>query len=475
MIQGIDDAPTGPIGGGTRPSLRGNHLGLIGYVTPAVLLVAAALLPWNLHFGARIPGSTAALLTVLLVVTLLSLASVALGSRRSPAARRLRLALNVPYIMLVAAFVVFDVVETVRWGGTVRVPGGVGPGAWLGIAGALLAAHPPATQASVRAIGYASILAAALGFGSTLYWRLHYALGGAGFGTRNVSVIISAVVYGAVALIAVIAASRWLLRSTPAARLATVALGTSALAAGVIVWVLPVGRDVDAFHGIAQNTSVAGVGFEGYLAWAAAAALVAPTALSAREAAWRSAARTCLALIALWCVGSAAMRATDLVVAASLDYPFSRYDAVVLAAFDLATALPALWLRAKLADTAPSPRLTSSVCGLVATLSIARVVVGVALAPRFAPSPNSPEHQPVYGNNLAHQITSTFDVTLCGLALSILAAAIVAGRLSRRRPARRRRGIPSPPAGSPRIFRADDSATGPIAVGKPTIYRPPQP
>ena len=86
----------------------------------------------------------------------------------------------------------------------------------------------------------------------------------------------TAVVYGAVALVAVLVASRWLLRSGKAARLATVALGASALVAGIIVWILPVGRDIDAFHGIAQNTSTAGVGFEGYLAWAAAAAIFAP-------------------------------------------------------------------------------------------------------------------------------------------------------------------------------------------------------
>ena len=67
--------------------------------------------------------------------------------------------------------------------------------------------------------------------------------------------------------------------STKASRLATVALGTSTLVAGIVVWVLPVGRDIDAFHGIAQNTSTAGVGFEGYLAWAAAAAIFAPRTL----------------------------------------------------------------------------------------------------------------------------------------------------------------------------------------------------
>ncbi|EUA28682.1 putative membrane protein [Mycobacterium intracellulare] len=249
-------------------------------------------------------------------------------------------------------------------------------------------------------------------------------------------------VYGVVALVAVLVASRWLLQRTRASRLTTVALGASALAAGILVWILPVGRDLDAFHGIAQNTSTAGVGFEGYLAWAAGAAIFAPRALfghrnpsPAEESAWRSATRNGLLLIAVWAVGSIAMRLTDLVVGIALNYPFSRYDSVVLAAFDLVTAALAIWLRRRLAGI--SARLVTSLCGLVAALSVARVIVGVALAPRFADSPNSPARQPVYGNDLAQQITSTFDVTLCGLALGILAAAVVAGQLHGRRLARR--------------------------------------
>ncbi|MGZ4527921.1 MAG: DUF7937 domain-containing protein, partial [Mycobacterium sp.] len=435
---------------------------LIADVTAVALLVIGALLPWNLYFGIGIPGSSTALFAVLLVVTLLSVASVAV-TRRSPGARsgRLRLALNVPYVLLVLAFVGFDVFETVRLGGTVNVPGGVGPGAWLGIAGALLAARAPITGLaeddtfrSARIVGYVSMAGAVLSFCVNLYWRVRYALhstgGATDFGKQNIAVIATAVVYGVVALIAVLAASRWLLRSTRAARLATVALGASTLVAGLIVWLLPVGRDIDAFHGIAQNTSTAGVGFEGYLAWAAAAAMFAPRVLfghrdasAAEENAWRAAARNGLALIALWCVGSMAMRITDLLVAVTLNYPFSRYDSVVLAAFDLVTAVLAIWLRFNLVNDGFSARLITSLCGLVATLSVSRVVVGVALAPRFAESPNSPAQQPVYGNNLAQQITSTFDVVLCGLALCILAAAIVTGHLSGRR-LRPRRRAPRP-------------------------------
>lgn len=549
MSQTSDDAPTGPIrrrmqpgspgrqpaaGGVATPVRRPN---IAGDVTAVALLIVALLLPWNLHFGMGVPDSNKSVLAALFAVTLLSLASIAVaGSWRSSSARfnpelagRLRLALNAPYALLVLGFVLFDVVESVRFGGTVNVPGGVGPGAWLGIAGSLLGAQPAITRGAadgrdagvrpVLVIGYASVLGAVLSFGFNLYWRARYALHGAGgssdFGKQNIAVIVTAVVYGVVAVVAVLVASRWLLRSTRAARLATVALGVSTLVAGILVWILPVGRDIDAFHGVAQNTSTAGVGFEGYLAWAAAAAIFAPRSLSARrdtsateENAWRAAARNGLLLIIVWCLGSMLMRITDLAVAVSLNYPFSRYDTLVLAAFDLATAVLAIWLRINLGNDAVPARLISSLCGLVATLSITRVVVGVALAPRFEESPNAPAPNPVYGNNLAQQITSTFDVALCVLALCILAAAVITGHLSGRRRRRQKRlaarkrapkagaasttrvpvGRPAPPsgaattriptgapqlAGSPRIFRGDDSATRQIPFQKPRIFRPP--
>lgn len=568
VSQSSDETPTGPIRGQTQQAqapriIRPHATGAAapaaagtkrywGDLTAVALLVLAVFLPWNLYFGIGIPGSSTVLFAVLIAVTVLAVLAVGIaGSWRSAGARfnparaaRLRLALNVPYLLLVLGFVVFDAYETVRFGGTVTVPGGVGPGAWAGIAGSLLSAQAVPASAlagpvpagdestgwhrSARVIGSLSMLAAVLSFGFNLYWRVRYALqntgGAAEFGKQNIAVIATAVVYGVVALVAVLVASRWLLRSARESRLTTVALGTSTLAAGVLVWFLPAGRDIDAFHGIAQNTSTAGVGFEGYLAWAAGAALFAPRALFGRrntspteESAWRATTRNGLLLIAVWSVGSVAMRITDLIVGVTLNYPFSRYSSIVLAAFDLATAVLAIWLRRRLATL--SARMVTSLCGLVATLSVARVIVGLELAPRFEDSPNSPALHPVYGNNLAQQITSTFDVTLCGLALGILVAAIVAGHLSGRRLARRaarRRaaaanaaapttrvpvgqgagpsaaattripaGVPGgdnepptteiPPMGNaPRIFRGDDSGTRQMPAQKPQIYRPPQ-
>lgn len=90
------------------------------------LLIGALFFPWNLYFGFRIPDSNKTVFGLLLAVTSLSLASLAVtfAGRRS----QLRLGLNVPYLLLVLAFVVFDAIQTIRLGGTVHVPGGVGPG-----------------------------------------------------------------------------------------------------------------------------------------------------------------------------------------------------------------------------------------------------------------------------------------------------------------------------------------------------------
>ncbi len=347
---------------------------------------------------------------------------------------------------------------------------------------------------SARIIGYASIVLATASFGFNLYWRVRYALNGAGdtseFGKQNIAVIVTAVVYGLVALIAVVVASWSLVRSPKGSRLETVALGMSAAVAGIIVWILPVGRDIDAFHGIAQNTSTAGVGFEGYLAWAAAAAIFAPRALarqrhpsSTEEKAWRTAARNGLLLIAVWCLGSVLMRIDDLAVAVTLNYPYSRYDTLVLAAFDLVTAVLAIWLRINLVNENLSARLTSSLCGLVATLSIARVVVGVALTPRFAEPPTTVTENPVYGNDLAQQITSTFDVVLSVLGLSILVAAIITGHFSGRRLRRQqrrathKRAAPTgahPPAGE-RTTRIPVPGSAPPSARRPPTSRPGRP
>jgi hypothetical protein len=467
-------------------------------VTGVLLLLLALVFPWNLYFGMRIPNSSSAILELLLIVTALSLVSVAApyvppARANAVLAGRLRLTLNTPYLLLVFAFVMFDAVQTIRYGGSVKVPGGLGPGAWLGVAGSLLVAQPVLTErapddggfarwlVSARVVGYGSIIGAVLSCVFIMYWRIRYALPGSagtsGFGKQNVAVIVIAVVYGVVALVAVLVASSWIVQDAKPFRLATVALGASTLVAGLLVWILPVGREIDAFHGIAQNTSTAGVGFEGYAAWAAAAAILAPLAVLQAvrtrpidEGLWREAAQKGLLLIAVWCTGSVVMRITDLLVAVNLHYPFSRYDSMALAAFDLFTAVVAFWLRVNLGSLSLSVRLLASVCGLLVALTVARIVVGVVLAPRFsAPKRPAGMNSAVYGNNLAQQITSTFDVVLCGIALGVLAAAVVVGRRRRRMAQAPPHPQPRPPARPtqrPRIHRPERAAPD-----RPKIYR----
>lgn len=548
MSLNTDDTPTGPIPGarqgppgrpganrpGPGPQPSGSltqRRNAFRDLAAFALLLLAVLFPWNLYFGLRIPDSSMVWWGLLALVTLLSVASLLIAKRQTdPAAgARLRLLLNIPYLLLVAGFVGYDVVESILLGGTTQVPGGVGPGGWLGTAGALLAAQPPLTSPTTdeghhertlrgaRLLGYVSMFGASLSAGFNLCWRVRYALQNAGgsesFGTHNTTVILSAVVYGLVPLVAVLVASRWILRNTPASRFAVFALGVSSLAAGMLVWVIPGGREIDAFHGIAQNTSTAGVGYEGYLAWTAAAALFVPLTLFSppqvrndREV-WRNAIRKCLTLIVVWCLGSALMRVTDLVVATLLNYPSFPYNSLTLATFDVTTAALALWLRARLRSGTLQSRLITALSGLVVTLTISRVILGVVLAPRF----EQVSLGPVYGNDLAQQITSTFDVTLCGLALFISVAVVIAAQI--RRPLRRRRavkrpaaqtrppvpvptrpGTPPPPSEArttqfgaaqtqheapttvlsapgpaPRIFRSGET-TGPV---RPRIFRPP--
>jgi hypothetical protein len=249
-------------------------------------------------------------------------------------------------------------------------------------------------------------------------------------------------------------ASRWLLEKSAAARLATTALGASAALATTLVWVFPVGRDVDAFHGIAENTSTAAVGYEGYLFWAAAAAMVAPTTLYAvfmikppTLGAYRSAAQKCLTLIAFWAFAAAVCRVVDYLIALSLDLPRAAYDSVAMTVFNVITGIIARWLQRQLDRGETTPTVLAAFSGVLFVFTVANLAIGVALAPRYAePSPDA-----VYGNNLAQQITSTFDVVICALSFTVLITMLftgpLAGYLVRRREVRA--AVAPPPSPEP--------------------------
>ena len=376
---------------------------------------------------------------------------------------RVRLLLSVAYLIVAVGFVVYQLLETWRGGGTGLVPPGIGPGLLLGVGGALLASQPPITSitiqdngfrrwyAAARVLGAVSIALATLSVAFNVYWRLRYLFVTNGaFGGQDIAVIVTTLLYGAEAMIALVIASRWLIERTAAARLATTALGASGALAATLVWILPIGRDVDAFHGIAQNTSTAAVGYEGYLFWAAAAAIVAPTTLYAiflikppTVGAYRSAAEKCLTLIAFWAFAAAALRVVDYLIAWSLDLPRALYDSVAMTVFNLITGFIARWLQRQLVKGEIASPVIAAFSGLLFVFTVANLAIGVALAPRYAePSPDA-----VYGNNLAQQITSTFDVTICLLSLAVLVAMLFTGPLAgylvrRRETAHRGRSLP---------------------------------
>ncbi|OBB26122.1 hypothetical protein A5792_27590 [Mycolicibacterium peregrinum] len=439
------------------------------------LLVIAMLLPWNLEFGVGVPGSAGSTFVMLAIVTVLAIAAALaphvgpfrLGSSHSDVGRTslVRFVLTAAYLVVVICFAGYHVVQTVSGGGTGAVPPGVGPGMLLGVAGALLAGQPPITSITVednkfrrwyaiaRVIGFLSIALATLSVAFNLYWRLRYLfVTQVEFGGHDIAVIVTTLLYGAEAMIALVIASRWLTERTGAARLATTAIGVSGAVAATLVWLAGIGRDIDAFHGIAQNTSTAAVGYEGYLAWAAAAAIVAPTTLYAvflirppTIGAYRGAAQKCLTLIAFWAFAAAALRVVDFLIALSLDLPRALYDTVAMTVFNLVTALVARWLHRQLDRGLTSTTVAAAFSAVLFVFTVANVAIGVALAPRYSGSAPAA----IYGNNLAQQITSTFDVAVCVLSLLVLAVMVFtgpfAGYLVRRQTRAAKPVTPEPP------------------------------
>jgi hypothetical protein len=415
-------------------------------------LLLGLVLPWNVYFGVGIDGTTGWVFALLVVATLFSLGALAVthvGPRSLQRAgvdpegsARLRLSLSLPYLLLAVGFVVFTIVGAFAGGGTASVPPGIGPGTWFGVAGAVLAAQrvitpgdgeiPAYAPTAGRLLALASVVLGVVAVLFTLYWRTRFVapfIGDDETGTQNLVVFVAAFLYGVAALAPVIVVSRWLAAVDRASRLVTVLIGSSALFAGAFVWILPVGRDLDSFHGIAQSTSTAGVGFEGYLAWVAAAAIVAtPTVLGAlageSPSIWRAAVRKCLVLIAIWCGSSAVLRIVDLASASVLDLPAPAYNGIAVMAFDLVVALLAMWLFINSGGGVTPRPLMALFFGILFVLSVARVVVGVALVPRIRPL-NATDVNAVYGNTLSQQITSTFDVALAVVALALLVISFV--------------------------------------------------
>jgi hypothetical protein len=129
--------------------------------------------------------------------------------------------------------------------------------------------------------------------------------------------------------------------------------------------------------------------------------------------------------------------------------------------FDLITGVVARWLHRQLGRGETTATVISAFSGVLFVFTVANLAIGVALAPRYAePSPDA-----AYGNNLAQQITSTFDVVVCGLSLAVLIAMLFTGPLAGylvRRSERRAAPAPPPPP-------------EPATAAAPTIGQPTQP
>jgi hypothetical protein len=423
----------------------------------AVLLVVALVVPWNVSFGLGVPNHTWWLYAVVVGTTMLALVALAASHggtlSKSESADKVRLGLTAPYLLVLVGFVGFAVYDFFVLSGGGATPPGVGPGVLVGAAGAFLAAQPilASGDGHRRFVGWFVLASRVASWAKffvtvsvllTLYLRTRDVLPNvfdSSIAWPSIATVLTAVAYGAVAVTAVWIGLRWMQQEEMDAGLATIALGAATLAGSLLVWLLPFGRDVDAFHGIAQATSTAGVGYEGYLAWAVGAAIFAPPILwqvvtrPVQASVWHDAMRKCLLLIAVWCVGSAVLRLFDVIVEMASGAPLSLSDGLVLFVFDLAAAGFAYWLRANLRAAYEYPAVVSRLSGVLVVLLLCRVVLGVGLARpiQYAAQPDS--DGTVYGNTLAHQLTSTFDVVLVLLAVAVLAVAVfVLGRQGNR-------------------------------------------
>jgi hypothetical protein len=109
-----------------------------------------------------------------------------------------------------------------------------------------------------------------------------------------------------------------------------------------------------------------------------------------------------------------------------------------------------VWLRRRLARGGLTSTVIAAFSGSLFVFTAAQLVIGVALAPRYSePMPRSPDA--IYGNDLAQQITSTFDVVICALSLAILVAVLVTGPLSGWLVRRRATPAAAPTAAAPAV------------------------
>ncbi|WP_019973476.1 hypothetical protein [Mycobacterium sp. 141] len=391
-----------------------------------VALLIALFLPWNLSFGFGVAGSGAGVFIALLAVTVVSWAAIVVGlMSRDGTPDRIRLWLNVPYLLFVAVMVLWDVLITVLLGSGGQVPPGVGPGAWIGVAGALCLAQPVLASRSVddkpfrswfgaaRILGVVAVAFGVQSFVFNMYWRVR-AVGSADAvdadGAQHAGYLTAALVYGTLSLAVVVIAARWAIRNDHPSRLAVVGLGVATILTAFAVWVSDRGLNIVPVQGAVNNTA-SGIGFQGYLLWCAAAAIFGPITMrnaiarrGVEGVVLRTALRHCLLLIAVWCGGMIAVRFAYLGLALTSGQSLSISVTATMVTANLAAGTTALWLRTLLASGSANGIRIAVVSGALFLLMIVRIAVDISQS--------------------AQHITATFNVTLALLSLVVAVAVL---------------------------------------------------
>jgi hypothetical protein len=328
--------------------------------------------------------------------------------------------LNVAYLLFIGAIVLWDLLITVLYGSNGQVPPGVGPGAWIGVTGALLCAQPMlggqgTDDASfrnwfgaARIIGVVAIAFGMQSFGFNMYWRIR-SIGSADAipadGGQHFGYLVAATVYGGLSLAIVVIAASWMVRNTASTRLAVIGLGAATVVTALTVWASDAGLNIVPVQGAVSNTG-SGIGFQGYLLWCASAAIFAPAVLHRAVASdvLRAALRYCLLLIAVWCFGMIAVRLAYLGLALSGDQSLSLGITTTMIVVNLAAGAVAVWLRRILASDSTTGLRIATVAGALFALTIARIVVDIVSS--------------------AQHITGTFNVVVSFLAVIVAAAVL---------------------------------------------------
>ncbi|WP_072804109.1 DUF7937 domain-containing protein [Rhodococcoides yunnanense] len=368
----------------------------------AILLFVSFFLPWTTAFGiAR--GGSGGIIALVVLVTILSLASLGLPylarlgmlgqNWQVGQVRVLRLVANGPFLVTVIAFLGYDVIRGLfRFSETSSVfsGDGIGSAAWIGLAGALLAAQPRAAELRIDprsaprwlgwikplmfvATGFA-VLSGLLGLIFVLVTLNRY---GYTDGAATLQSLVVVLVSSAVPVAVLGTVSAGLARRFGSWRLTVAGFGVALLVAGFFL-------SFDDLASVELFLTVTVYPYYSVTFWVAAAAIAflpfgVPAAADASHGGyvWLEAARNGLRIIAVWSFGTAL---TQIALAATDFGIVSVGESIALAAFSVLIGVlavvgtKALGLRYSSEDPRPSREVTIGICLGLLVLMIARMV-----------------------------------------------------------------------------------------------------